>query len=178
MKSSRAALRYAKAFLNFALENKQEELVAKEMQRVLSIINESSELGAALDNPTLSGSKKRKIMSEVFKSNSKTMQSLFSLLSTNKREGILGSVADQYSALYDKYQGIVEATVITSIALTREGEKKVLEKASLLTSLKVQLKNIIDPTIKGGFILRVGDLQYNASVLDRLERLKRELITP
>jgi F-type H+-transporting ATPase subunit delta len=98
-------------------------------------------------------------------------------LSTNKREGILGAVAIQYSALYDKHQGIVEATVITGVALTQEVEKKVLEKASLLTSLKVQLKNIIDPTIKGGFILRVGDLQYNASVLDRLERLKRELIT-
>ncbi|MBT4825830.1 MAG: F0F1 ATP synthase subunit delta, partial [Flavobacteriaceae bacterium] len=36
---------------------------------------------------------------------------------------------------------------------------------------------IVDPTIKGGFILRVGDLQYNASIADRLEALKRELIT-
>jgi len=178
MKSSRAALRYAKALLNFALENKQEEVVAKEMQTVLSIINDSPELDVALDNPILSGSKKSLLMAEVFKSNSKTTQSLFSLLSINKREGILGAVAAQYSMLYDKHQGIVEATVITAVALTQEVEKKVLEKASLLTSLKVKLKNIIDPTIKGGFILRVGDLQYNASILDRLERLKRELITP
>ena len=177
MKSSRAALRYAKALLNFALENKQEEVVAKEMQTVLSIINDSTELEVALDNPILSGSKKSLLMGEVFKSNSKTTQSLFSLLSINKREGILGAVAAQYSMLYDKHQGIVEATVITAVALTQVVERKVLEKASLLTSLKVQLKNIIDPTIKGGFILRVGDLQYNASVLDRLERLKRELIT-
>ena len=87
MKSSRAALRYAKALLNFALENKQEETVAIEMQTVLSIINESPELEAALDNPILSGSKKSTIMAEVFKSNSKTTQSLFLLLSTNKREG-------------------------------------------------------------------------------------------
>ena len=177
MKSSRAALRYAKALLNFALENKQEEVVAKEMQTVLSIINDSPELDVALDNPILSGSKKSLLMAEVFKSNSKTTQSLFSLLSINKREGILGAVAAQYSMLYDKHQGIVEATVITAVALTQVVERKVLEKASLLTSLKVQLKNIVDPTIKGGFILRVGDLQYNASVLDRLERLKRELIT-
>ena len=177
MKSSRAALRYAKALLNFALENKQEEVVAKEMQTVLLIINDSPELDVALDNPILSGSKKSLLMAEVFKSNSKTTQSLFSLLSINKREGILGAVAAQYSMLYDKHQGIVEATVITAVALTQVVERKVLEKASLLTSLKVQLKNIVDPTIKGGFILRVGDLQYNASVLDRLERLKRELIT-
>ena len=74
-----------------------------------------------------------------------------------------------------KFDAIVLTVAHTS--LTQVVERKVLEKASLLTSLKVQLKNIVDPTIKGGFILRVGDLQYNASVLDRLERLKRELIT-
>jgi F-type H+-transporting ATPase subunit delta len=56
-------------------------------------------------------------------------------------------------------------------------EKEMLKKASTLTPLKIELKNIVDPTIKGGFILRVGDLQYNASIADRLEALKRELIT-
>jgi F-type H+-transporting ATPase subunit delta len=34
--------------------------------------------------------------------------------------------------------------------------------------------NIVDPTIIGGFILRVGDQQYNASVANKLNELKRE----
>jgi F-type H+-transporting ATPase subunit delta len=61
--------------------------------------------------------------------------------------------------------------------LTNALEKKVLQKAAELSPLKIELKNIIDSTIKGGFILRVGDLQYNASVAERIEKLKRELIT-
>jgi len=61
--------------------------------------------------------------------------------------------------------------------LTNALEKKVLQKAAELSPLKIELKNIIDSTIKGGFILRVGDLQYNASVAERMEKLKRELIT-
>ena len=61
--------------------------------------------------------------------------------------------------------------------LTNTLEKKVLQKAAELSPLKIELKNIIDSTIKGGFILRVGDLQYNASVAERMEKLKRELIT-
>jgi F-type H+-transporting ATPase subunit delta len=63
------------------------------------------------------------------------------------------------------------------VLLTETLEKEMLKKAATLTSLKVELKNIVDPTIKGGFILRVGDLQYNACIADRLEALKRELIT-
>ena len=41
----------------------------------------------------------------------------------------------------------------------------------------IELKNIIDSKIKGGFILKVGDLQFNASIAERMETLKRELIT-
>jgi F-type H+-transporting ATPase subunit delta len=79
--------------------------------------------------------------------------------------------------LFDKHQGIVAATVTTAVPLTDALEKEVLDKAATLTPLKVELKNNVDPSIKGGFILRVGDLQYNASIADRLEALKRELIT-
>ena len=79
--------------------------------------------------------------------------------------------------MFDKNQGKVSATVTTAVPLTEDLEKEVLKKAATLTPLKVELKNIVDSSIKGGFILRVGDLQYNASIADRLEALKRELIT-
>ena len=38
----------------------------------------------------------------------------------------------------------------------------------------VEVKSIIDESILGGFILRIGDLQYNASVANQLNKLKRE----
>jgi len=39
---------------------------------------------------------------------------------------------------------------------------------------KITIENIVDPAIIGGFILRIGDQQYNASVSNRLQELKRE----
>ena len=79
--------------------------------------------------------------------------------------------------LFNKYQGKVSATVTTAVPLDKVLEEQVLQKAAELSPLKIELKNIVDPTIKGGFILRVGDLQYNASVAERMKTLKRELIT-
>ena len=38
----------------------------------------------------------------------------------------------------------------------------------------VTLENKVDKNIIGGFILRVGDVQYNASVAHKLNRLKQE----
>ena len=177
MKAGRASIRYAKALMDFAIENKDEKSVVEEMQNILSVMESSSQLDAVLNSPVLPGLQKRKIIDEIFPKASKILKSFFDLLSQNGREGILGGVAHHYVQLFDKHQGKIAATVTTAVPLTEELEKEVLQKASNLTLLKIQIKNIVDPNIKGGFILRVGDLQYNASIADRLEALKRELIT-
>ena len=177
MKAGRASIRYAKAFLEFAIENQKEKSVIEEMENILSLVESSPQLDEALNSPILPGSQKRKLIDEVFPKVSKIIQSLFDLLSQNGREGILGGIAHHYIELFDKHQGKVAATVITAVPLTKDLKKEVLIKAAALTPLKIELINIVDPTIKGGFILRVGDLQYNASIAERLEVLKRELIT-
>lgn len=177
MKAGRASIRYAKALLEFAFERQKEKAVVEEMQNILSVVESSPELDDTLNSPVLPSYQKRKIIGVIFPKASKIIQSLFDLLTQNGREGILGGVAHHYIDLFDKKQGKVRATVTTAVPLSADLEKEVLKKAATLTHLKIELKNIVDSTIKGGFILRVGDLQYNASIANRLEALKRELIT-
>ena len=162
--------------MEFAIENQKEKSIVVEMQNILSIMETNPELDELLNSPVLPVSQKRKIIDEIFPNASEILISFFDLLSQNGRDGILGGVAHHYIDLFDKSQGKVAATVTTALPLTEDLEKEVLKKAATLTPLKVELKNIVDPTIKGGFILRVGDLQYNAGIADRLEALKRELI--
>ena len=177
MKSGRAALRYARALLDFSIQIQEEKNVFNVMQNIFSVMQSSPDLDDALNNPVLPTKQKREIINEVFDKSSKTIQKLFNILSQNNREGILDVVAQKYIELYDQYKGKVIARVTTAMPLTDVLEKKVLKKAAELSPLRIELQNTIDSTIKGGFILRVGDLQYNASVAERMEKLKRELIT-
>ena len=114
-------------------------------------------------------------MQELFAQTSKTTQQLLDLLERNKRINLLEGVAQKYLALYDKYQGKVIATVTTAVPLDAATEKKVLEKAKALSAAEVTLENRVDPSIIGGFILRVGDLEYNAAITQQLEQYKRTL---
>ena len=75
----------------------------------------------------------------------------------------------------EKHQGKETAVVTTAAPLTAALEKVVLAKAKQLSSAEISLENKVDPSIVGGFILRIGDLQYNASVAHQLEQLEREL---
>jgi F-type H+-transporting ATPase subunit delta len=88
---------------------------------------------------------------------------------------LLGVIATEYNTLYDRLKETQVAKVTTAVPLTDDLRSKVLAKVKELSGSKeVTLENIIDESILGGFILRVGDIQYNASVADKLNKLKRE----
>jgi F-type H+-transporting ATPase subunit delta len=76
--------------------------------------------------------------------------------------------------LYDESIGVEIAKVTTAIPMTTEMEKTISAKIAEMSSKKITIENTIDPSIIGGFILRIGDMQYNASVSGRLNELKRE----
>jgi F-type H+-transporting ATPase subunit delta len=80
----------------------------------------------------------------------------------------------QYKQLYDQLNNKEEATVTTAVPMTSAMEAKVMAKLKTLSSKEISLKKTVDETILGGFILRVGDQQYNASVSNQLNELKNK----
>ena len=172
---SRAAIRYAKAILQKANENNTQAVVFGDMQSVSTTIEDSRELQAVLQSPVIKANDKKQALLKIFSGQSEITHSLINVLVDNKRTSLLSNVAKSYIDLYNEEQGVKVATVITAIPLSSELESKVMEKVKELTgSEKVTLKNEIDPTIIGGFVLRVGDIQYNASIANQFGNLKRE----
>ena len=87
---------------------------------------------------------------------------------------MLESIAKKYKIVFDHLKRTQVAIVTTAVALTEEIEKLVLDKIVSLTGEKANLENIINPAILGGFILRVGDVQYDASISNYLNELRKE----
>jgi F-type H+-transporting ATPase subunit delta len=175
MSSTRAAIRYAKAILDIATSKSVAKEVSQDMTLIANTIQNNLELSTFIQNPTMSVEVKQSALLEVFASVNNVTKSLFRLLFENKRFEILEAVAVQYNNLFDEANGVQVAKVTTAIAMTSELEAKVLAKIATLSDKKITIVNTIDPTIIGGFILRIGDNQYNASVANRLQVLKREL---
>ncbi|MCO6174935.1 ATP synthase F1 subunit delta [Flavobacterium sp. NRK F10] len=174
MAGSRAAIRYAKAILDIAQGNNNSEKVLADMNTIVSAVKESKELKLFLESPIVNVQTKRNALVEVFASAQPETKALFQLLLENKRFGILAPIGDQYQELYNEANGIENAVVTTAVPLDAALENKVLAKIATFTSKKVNLTNVVDPAIIGGFVLRIGDQQYNASVANRLLQLKRE----
>ena len=174
MAGTRAAIRYAKAVLSLASDNKQAAVVQADMALISQTIANNASLEAVLKSPVVKLSEKADVLKAIFPSVSEESKSLFNTLVTNKRVDILSQVATQFGILYDIENNKENAFVTTAIPMTSEIEAKVMAKLKTLTTKEVTLNNSVDETILGGFIIRVGDQQYDASVSNQLNTLKRK----
>ena len=174
MSESRAALRYAKAILDMAKENKALDAVEKDMRSIASTISDSKELKDVLASPVVSGASKKKALAEIFKGSHAITDGSIAMLVDNNRIGMLNEVALKYIILNEQLKGKDVAFVTTAIPLDAAMEKKVLQQVASITGNQVTIENKIDESIIGGFILRVGDLQYDASIANKLSNIKRE----
>lgn len=175
MTGSRAAMRYAKAILELAQASGTAPQVNEDMALIASTVNGNEELSGFIGSPTIKADVKEAALKEVFAGTQNITQGLFHLLHENKRFGILAQIAAEYKTQFDAMNGVEVATVTTAFPITPELEAKVLAKVKEFSDKKVTVKNIVDPAIIGGFILRIGDKQFNASIANRLTTLKREL---
>ncbi len=176
MTGHRAASRYAKAVIELAEDKKSVEKVQKDMVLIRKTLKENANLQDVLFNPIIPQSKKKSILGKVFPKMSPVTKGLIDLLISNKRIELLGAVAEKFIISYEVMKGKETVAVTTAIPMNKELEKKVLKRLKKITDAKVTLENKVDESILGGFILRLGDLQYNGSVAHQLKELKRTLV--
>ena len=174
MAQTRAAIRYAKAVLDLATEQNLASTVNDDMKSIVNAVAVSEDLSEMLQSPVINSTVKKEALLNVFPELNKLSVKLIDILVENKRINILDAVAQKINMLFDESQGIQIAKVTTAVPLSDELKAKVVAKVKELTGNDAEIQNKIDESILGGVILRVGDIQYNASIANKLDKLKRE----
>ena len=172
---SRAAIRYAKAVYEIAHDENSVNEVFNDMSLVKKLNGSSTDFKTLLSNSQInSRDKKNAILSLIDNHNLLTIK-LLDLLIFNKRVSIVGDIATSFIQLYNKHNNIKEALVITASPINKELESEILSKINIPDAKAINLNNIVDPSIIGGFIIRYDGKEYNSSVKQNLNNLKKEL---
>lgn len=176
MLQTKAAKRYAKALLDYSIEKNETENVLEEITAFLKISGENIEFQRLFLSPIVKTNVKVNVLSQVFSKVSHSFKRFIDVLASNKRLSLLEAVAKSFVFQYNEYKNLVVASVTTATPISEELKLQILEKVKEMTgNNQISLENKINPNIIGGFILRVGDLQYNASVLNNFSIIKRNL---
>lgn len=175
MLTSKVAKRYAQGLLNFTQESGSTEAVLGEMKDLVKTISGSKELQSFFNSPVIDVKKKLSVSSELFKNFSPVTRNIIHLVIKHGRENQLQNIAQGFINKVEDMNGVQRITLTTATALSEDNIKNILGSTNLVNPAhKFDIQTIIKPEILGGYILRVGDQQVDASVRSKLAKLKKE----
>lgn len=179
MKDTRVALRYAKSLISLAEERQVLEQVKEDMLTIKLVCEENNDFTNMLKNPIVKGGMKSAVVNKIFATKVCELSLAFiNIVTDKKREAILGAIAESFIMLYNEAKNIVTASITTASSMSDDIRTQVLSQLqSVVGDVEVQIEERVDESLIGGFVLRVGDREFNASVANKLQKLKREFVS-
>lgn len=174
MSEFRAASRYAKSLLELAIEKGALDEVHNDMLLFHDVCKSNSDFLLMLKNPIIKHDKKKAILDQIFKGkvNDLTM-AIFDIITRKNREPLLPAIAKEFHNLYNINKGIQLAKITTAVPLDSGLRTKLEALVKKISSKdKVELIEVVDKDIIGGYILKVGDRQLDESLRSKLKALE------
>ena len=172
------AKRYAKALFDFALSNGEDKLVYAQVRELIGYFASNASLKMQLASPVTGAQFKKNIVVAGVKGGvCSSLDKFTDLVIGQGREEFLVFMLHSYTSLYREYYKIaeVELTVATWLgAGVEQGIASMVQKSTECSSVNVSTRT--DESIIGGFVLRIDDMQLDASVASQLGKLKSTLL--
>jgi F-type H+-transporting ATPase subunit delta len=176
MNQSIISTRYAKALMMAGAENNCLDALKVDMELVGATIRDIQIFRQVLDNPVVKPPQKRKVMGELLEKRIHPLTLNFVyLIIRNRRETLLADVSRDFIDLYEKSKGIKRAHVVTAAGIDESSKQQLQQQLNVLFKADVQMTAEANADLIGGFIFRVGDQQYDASLSSALKRMRKTL---
>jgi len=175
MNDGKISVRYARALFQSALGKKILEKVYQDMILISGVCT-LPEFKELLKNPVIVPSKKTRIINNTIGSDIDHITSSFiNLVLKHGREIYLPAIAREFIRATKEYNGITESVLTTAVKIDENLKKQISDLIAGIFKTKVEMSEVIDKDIIGGFILKVEDNYIDASVRNKLRKIEKEL---
>jgi len=170
--------RYATSLLETSLEKNNLEVVTSDIQLLVKTLEQSKELQLMLKSPVVRPETKLNILKEIFsKKISKDSMDFVEFVVSKKRESLLNSIGKRFLELRDDHLGIANVFVTSATEFSSEQKSVLQGRLEKILDKKVRLNFKTDSNLVGGFVAKVNDTLYDASISHQLELLKKQFLT-
>jgi F-type H+-transporting ATPase subunit delta len=167
--------KYARALLFLAQEAGKLEQIQQDLELVADVFG-AGEGRELLLHPLLSLEQKQEAVKTMVQGKVTTLTlSLLRLLIDKRRVSLVADIARAYHEELQRLQGLRTATVTAAIPLTEDQLEALHQKLSDLAGASVELTQVLDPSLRGGARIVMGDLVLDGSIGARLAQLRRAL---
>ena len=177
MAKTKISTRYASSFLQIAVEKNILDIAASDMKLMVEAFKSSRELKRSVESPVIRSETKQSILIDIFSSKVHNETINFIKFVIRKgRESFLLSIAERFLELRDEYLGVVQAEISSAFELSEQQKEEIRKRFEDTLGKKVNCNYQINKNLLGGFVAKVGDTVYDASVMHQLNLLKNHFV--
>jgi F-type H+-transporting ATPase subunit delta len=167
---------YAQALLEVARAEGHLAEVEDELFRFARTFDGSDELRMSLSNPALPADRRVAVVEDLLGAKAlQTSSALAEFIVAAGRAGDLPQIVDRFVELAAQERRKAVAEVRSAVPLTADQVERLRDALAHATNKDVEVKVVVDPSVLGGVVARVGDVVIDGSVRHRLEQLKEQI---
>jgi F-type H+-transporting ATPase subunit delta len=166
---------YARSLFLVASEHDKLDQMRDELGAFTDAVNESRELSTFLFSPYFSTEEKKEGLKKVVVDADPEFVNFLEVLAENHRMPVIYRIRREFDALWEEENKLLPVDVTSAVELDKATVKSIGDRIGEQTGRKVNLNAHVDPDILGGIVLRVGNSVLDASIKNRLNRLRREI---
>ena len=168
---------YASALFEAARERGSVERVREDLAGFVASVESVPELREMLRNPRLDPRARAAALDAILGETDELVRNFLLLLTERGRAGRVDDIQREFERLVAAEAGQLDVELTTAYELSDEEARAIVDEIRRVSGRPVTATRKTDPTLLGGIVLQVGSLRLDASVRNRLERLRHELAT-
>ena len=167
---------YAEALLEAAKDQKAVEPIRKEYGEFVAALAGSEELRSFLRNPQIETRAKREALEQLLSGANENFLNFLRLLAEKGRIGEVEEMHKEWERLLAAEERVLGLELTTAVELSEKETAEIVRQIEKASGRKVEAKRSVDPDLLGGIVIQAGSQRLDASVRNRLEQLREELL--
>ena len=167
--------RYAKALYAFSAEQGGADEIYRNMLQLIYTLEKVKELPFILRDPAITPQQRVELICNAAEA-SPLFKEFAHLVVKEEREELLLFIAHCYMTLYRKEKGVLSVSFTTATPIDEVFAAKVERLIAQSSGARVELNNVVDPSIVDGFVYEANSVRLDASVKGQLQEIRRNLV--
>ena len=166
---------YAEALFESAKEKDKLEAIREQLAQFADAVADDRDLQQFLFSPYFSTQEKVEGLQNAISGADEELVNFLELLAEKHRMPAIFRIRDKFEELYAEETRRLEVNVTSAIPLDENVVKQVGDEIEKQTGRDVELSSTVDENVLGGLVLRVGNVVLDASLRNKLEKMRREI---
>ena len=166
---------YARSLFEVAKEHDKLDVVRDQLGEIADAVAEQHDLQVFFFSPYFSTDEKVDGLQRALEDPDEAVLNFLELLIEKHRMPALFRIRREFEALWEEENRLLPVQVTSAIELDESTVRQIGDAIGEQTGRRIELTSEVDPDILGGIVLRVGNSILDASIRNRLEKLRKQV---